>query len=494
MSILPKQYMTEQLAEFALATKFEDLPQTVVHAAKRMLLDSIGCIVDGTIASERGKGAAVLAKRLGGPPESSIIGTSDKVSCANAAFVSGDTTYATNFDCVHPEFAHVNPAVVSTSLAVGEMRSVSGKELLLAFVVGEEIGLRVGAGLEELSGIPRSQLVHQAYRKTAKGKQEGSSPHTVIIGDSPAIFGCVASAGKMLTMSNSKMASAMGIAGYNAPMPARGHWHSSGPSVDAGAALLRGFSPGWISHTGIAATLLAETGYTGNMTVLDGEAGFWRFTGAAGWNPKAVTDKIGKEWHLLGTCFKLYPGCGVIHSALDAFKSIVDENHLTPDETEQVKGWVSPHFLRPLCANRDPSNEVHSQFSAPYIFALLAHRIPPGIEWRSPANMKSPKLRAFMEKVTFDLYDKSAPGAKAARDHAKIDVVARGKKYHAERKYRMGAAVPKEAQMSDKDLEEKFRRNMAVIMPKDKADKVVKTIWELEKVKDVSKLIQKLHK
>jgi len=492
MSIQRKQYLTEQLSEFALTTTYEDLPQEVIHTAKRMLLDSIGCIVDATIASERGKGAAKLAKRLGGPPESSIIGTSDKVSCANAAIVSGDATYATNYDCVHPDFAHVNPAVVSTSLAIGESQAVSGKDFLQAFVLGEEVALRIGSGLQEIAGISRSQLVHQVYKKTGDGKQE--EQHSVVIGDSPAVFGCVASAGKMLNLSKSQMASAMGIAGYNTPMPARGHWHASGPEANAGSAMVRGFSPGWMSHAGIAATLLAEVGYTGNVTVLDGPNSFWKFTGAASWDPEAVTNKMGKEWNILGTCFKLYPSCGVIHSALDAFKSIVDENHLTPDDIEQVKSWVSPHFLRPICANRDPINEVHAQFSAPYLYALVAHHIPVGVEWRSLANMTSPKIRAFMGKTTFARYDESGPGVKPERDHAKVDVMANGKTYHAERKFRMGAPMPKEAQVSDNLLEEKFIHNLAVILPENKAAEVAKMIWDLENLKDLSQLIQKLHK
>lgn len=76
--------LTQCLADFIVQTKYEDLPNTVVHEAKRVFLDSIGCALAG-IATDKGRLSVELAKHLGGPPESSIIGTSERVSCAAGA-------------------------------------------------------------------------------------------------------------------------------------------------------------------------------------------------------------------------------------------------------------------------------------------------------------------------------------------------------------------------------------------------------------------------
>ena len=53
----------------------------MVHEAKRVLLDSIGCALAGII-TDKGRFSIALARRLNGSPESTVIGIGDKVSCA----------------------------------------------------------------------------------------------------------------------------------------------------------------------------------------------------------------------------------------------------------------------------------------------------------------------------------------------------------------------------------------------------------------------------
>ena len=126
--------LSQELARFVVETKFEDLPGEVVYEAKRLLLDSIGCAIAG-ITSDTGKISVGLARRLGGPPESSIIGLGDKVSCCNAAFVNGELIRALDYDAVY----HIPPFVIPPSLALAESVRASGRDLILATVLGHEI-------------------------------------------------------------------------------------------------------------------------------------------------------------------------------------------------------------------------------------------------------------------------------------------------------------------------------------------------------------------
>ncbi|GAH77498.1 unnamed protein product, partial [marine sediment metagenome] len=80
---------TSELAGFIAEIQFDDLPWAAVHEAKRILLDSIGCALPGK-GVDKGRIPLELAKKLGGPPESSIIGSPDKVSCSNSAFANGE--------------------------------------------------------------------------------------------------------------------------------------------------------------------------------------------------------------------------------------------------------------------------------------------------------------------------------------------------------------------------------------------------------------------
>jgi 2-methylcitrate dehydratase PrpD len=73
----------EALVNFIINTKYEDLPAEVAEETKYLIMDTIGIAVGG-VTTDPGKMAIALAKRLGGPPEASIIGITGKISCANA--------------------------------------------------------------------------------------------------------------------------------------------------------------------------------------------------------------------------------------------------------------------------------------------------------------------------------------------------------------------------------------------------------------------------
>ncbi len=473
--------VTRGLAEFIVGTKYEDLPPEVVYETKRAMLDSIGCTLAGR-GIDRGRISAEVAGRLGGPAESLVLGTNRKVPAPNAAFANGEAMYGGSFEvCSRGNIQHITPAVLPAALAVSESREASGRGLILATVMAHDIPARIAAGL-----ATRRVTVVQGVELTPEA----------VYGDSANIFGAAASAGKVMGLDVDKMINALGIAGYNAPVSSRSHWHSS---PDAFFSLLRGFSPGWMAQGGITAALLAEAGFTGSLTVLDGDNGFWKFSGSHSWNPEAVTRGLGKQWPILNISYKLYPGCGVFHSALDCFVTIVEDNDLKPQEIESVKAWVHPLFLRPLCTNRDPVNEVQAQFSMAYIFSLAAHRVPRGMEWYATANMKDPQIRAFMDKVTYSPYQQENPTGGASGEivtestgKSRVEVAARGRTYHAERSYRRGLPVPADARMSDDDLNEKFRHNASGVLSKKKTNTAIECLWNLEKLKNLSLLMNAL--
>jgi 2-methylcitrate dehydratase PrpD len=106
--------ITDDLVNFVIKTKYADLPADVIHEAKRSLLDALGCAVAG-IATDKGKIAVSLSKRLGGPQESSILGVGDRVSCANAAMANGELINGLDFDAI----SHIHPFAIREALHNG---------------------------------------------------------------------------------------------------------------------------------------------------------------------------------------------------------------------------------------------------------------------------------------------------------------------------------------------------------------------------------------
>ena len=144
-------HIIEELAKFSVETKFEDLPGPVVHETKNLLMDSVGDGLAG-ITTDPGKMAISLAKSLGGPPESSIMGTGYKVACTNAALANGQLVNSLDFDTTMPG-GHAPGYIVPTQLAMAEKTDlVFGKAIVGVISVCSQ----PGSEPDRISAVGRS--------------------------------------------------------------------------------------------------------------------------------------------------------------------------------------------------------------------------------------------------------------------------------------------------------------------------------------------------
>src|SRR5882724_790332 len=93
--------ITETLASFVSEITFDDLPQQVVHETKRILLDIVGCAL-GSVELEKGRIAVEFARRTGGYPDATILGTGEKVAAPVAAFANGELMHALDYCPILP--------------------------------------------------------------------------------------------------------------------------------------------------------------------------------------------------------------------------------------------------------------------------------------------------------------------------------------------------------------------------------------------------------
>src|SRR6202140_3645176 len=78
----------EALAALMHAVRFEDLPKSVIAAAKARLLDTLGCAF-GALSSDVGQAVRRMAADCGGGPQSTLIGSGEKTSAPLATLVNG---------------------------------------------------------------------------------------------------------------------------------------------------------------------------------------------------------------------------------------------------------------------------------------------------------------------------------------------------------------------------------------------------------------------
>jgi 2-methylcitrate dehydratase PrpD len=278
----------ESLVNLVDKTKFEDLPKEVIHETKRALLDCIGVGI-GAPLLQHGRTCRDFGKKLGGRPESTILGGDGKVSCLNAAFTNGELISALLYECM---FANRAPSfVIPAALAAAEFVSAPGKDLILSVALGLEVAGRI------------TSAVKPAYWPIPSGPKRGQMVFEDVSGTGFSVFGAAAAAGKLFGLSYDKMATALGIAGYAAPPSTNGKWMDTYPAVMTGPG-----PAGFSAEAGVKSALLADMGYTGDTNVFEGKRSYWRFAGFTEWNIDPVVANIGKEWRCHQIYYKKYPG------------------------------------------------------------------------------------------------------------------------------------------------------------------------------------------
>jgi 2-methylcitrate dehydratase PrpD len=346
MTALPPATATRaaELASFATALDYDEIPAEVTAAAKLHILDACGCALG---AYRQGDAAYVraAARELGGSGPASVVGEERGWAAAAAAFSNGALVHALDFDDTHtPSVTHISAVVVPAALAVAEAHDRSGRDLVAAVVAGSEAVARIGS------------TVSSEYMKT------GFHPTSVC-----GVFGAALAAARLRGLDGEATKNALGIAGSMA---------SGLFEYLADGSTAKVVNAGWAAHAGVMAAALAAAGGDGPATVLEGRFGV--FATHFRLSDPATSDwELGARWELPSIAFKPYPACHFVHSALDAARGLLADG-LDPARIAEVLVAVPeaavPLVLEPREHKLRPRSPFDAKFSLPYSLATMLVR------------------------------------------------------------------------------------------------------------------------
>jgi len=229
------------LGSYVAKASYEDLPQDVITATKERTLDYLGTAFDTYRKSPKDMVVRVL-KTYGGQQESTVIGEGIKLPCAFAAMINSayNLSDGSRFSGQHLAVCVV-PAALAASEARCSTKTVNGRELILAIVLGYEVMLRIGQSMHPSAHI------------------RGFHP-TVIHGT----FGAAAAVSKILGLDEESTKNAISIAGTM----------SNGVQAAARAPRpLIDLQTGRAAESGVLSALVAREGLKGSDDIL--EKGFF---------------------------------------------------------------------------------------------------------------------------------------------------------------------------------------------------------------------------
>jgi 2-methylcitrate dehydratase PrpD len=473
--------VTEKLAQFIAKTKFEDLPDKVIHEVKRNLLDTIGCALGG-LTTDIGLESLVLVETVGGRPESTILGTGKKTSCTLAAYANSRMANALDADETLPVPTHFANATMGASLALGEQKKISGKELITAYAVGYELASRIAVGI-------RPPIFMK--KKDTPGYPSRAGP-TVFM-----VFGGLGAASKVLNLKADQVHRAIGIAVAGCPIAVLGKWSESIvlPTLKYGDA-------GWCAQLGVTASLLANIGTTSLRDILDEEKYFWGAYGVDDCDFEGVIRDLGQEWHIFDTTYKPWPGCRYVHYPLWLFLKIKEENHLSSEDIEKVLIRMGRITTTKRFENQSPIGPITCQFNHPHTIAVGALGIEPGPKWYSPQTMNDKRIIEFRKRVEVQ-YDPELdkidiPQGKILwKFPTSVEVMSKKGVFRASTEYVKGDPWTEETYFTDDELKKKFLIFASSVFDGSEKwlqqmDSVIDMVFNAEKLVNVAELCDSL--
>lgn len=440
---------TERLAEFAATLTLDDIPSDVRDSAKILLLDALACALAGHQGEETGQLTA-MAAALGQSDESSVFGSSERLSLAGATLLNGYLLTAVTMCDVHRStLTHITPEVIPPAFAIAERDGASGADLLVAIIAGLEVTTRVGIGLD-----------YPVFRK--KGWHGPG-----VIGP----FGSAAAVGRLRGFDTDSMARAFGLAGAQ----------SAGTFAAWGTPTVK-----WhqcrAALSGLMAALLAEQDFVATREFLTAEDGGLYNTYAEGGLPDLATGDLGDRWELQQIAMRLWPSATALQEVLTALYNLVAENDVAFDSIAKVHLGLSQTPFNMHGGFSTYKAKFEALLSAHYVAAVYLRDRALTLDQFEPACYDDPSLRAFAAEKVEIAADPSLTGGQCIASVETTD----GDRFTARCDYPLGAP---ENPVTQQQIEDKFRTYAATRLSPSQVDGVIDAVSNLETLDSARTLV-----
>jgi len=329
---------TEKIARFICQTAYEQIPNQAVELAKRCILDCLGCALAG--GEEPGSKIIVeCVKEEGGKEEAGVIGAGFKAPAHQAAWANGAMAHALDYDDADMSItSHPTSVLLPVVLALGEKLHLSGREALVAYLVGFEIEAKVGLAC----GIHHYEL---GWHNTAT------------LGSIAA----AAASAKLMKLSEEETRMALGIAASLAG-GLRQNFGTMTKPLHAGNA----------ARNGVVSGLLAKKGFSADKNILEAPFGFGKVLGGgADFDEEKMSQGLGSPFQIVspGIDLKPYPSCRCTHWAIDAALDLRENYHITPTDIAEIECRTSS-MVPKICIHSRPRNALEGKFSIEFCIAV----------------------------------------------------------------------------------------------------------------------------
>ncbi len=448
--------LAEQLADYAVGLKFEDLPAPVVREVKRRVIDSVGCAL-GAWNAEPCAIARRVASAFSAGRGATLLGTRHRAPPDWAAFANGCLVRYLDYNDTYLSKEPAHPSDnIPAALAIAEAEQADGRELILAIALAYEVQCR----LCDAASLRARGWDHVTY----------------------GAFSSALAAARLMRLEDARTRHAVNIAGV-------------------ASAALRQSRVGELSHWkgcafanaarhGIFAALLAREGMTGPAPIFEGDMGFEKLL--TGVPLRVQAEKWGNrsngDFMLLRTSIKFWPAEYHAQSAIEAALKLRPQI----GETAQIESVrIESHGAAVDIIGSEPekwrpTHRETADHSLPYLVAVtLADGELTGRQFTTE-RLADPVLSALVQRVKVERHEELSARYPEATGNI-VTVRLRGGRALSERvDYPRGHA---RNPLTDAEVETKFHALADPRLGRKRADAVLAWLWRLEEAGDSAALL-----
>lgn len=441
------QAVTAQLAAFVARAEATQVPDVVLHEGRRCLVNLIGVSLHATQDPALPMLLEVLESE-GGSPRATVLGRRRRTSLQNAALANGLLGHLDDYDdTFFPTVLHPSAPTIPAALALAEHLHASGRDFLVATVLGLEACCRVALSIQQM-------------RHGAIWHMTGTA----------GVFGSAAAAGRLLGLDTSTMAVAFGLAGTQA-----------GGLRETFGTMTKAFHPARAAQSGLLAALMAQRGFTSTSRILEGPHGFAQAFAAGAFDAAAITDSLGEHWQLMNNAPKPYASAILSHPMVDAMLALRTMPRVAPSQVERIGGRVNPLAIK-LESRPQPADGLEARLSFQHAMAAAfvdGQCLPAQF---TDARVHDPVVAGVRRRIAM-VADTSIAQHGCEVELVLVDGrVLRHAVVHA-------TGSPGNP-VTDAQLEGKFRALAGTVLPPARVDRLLDRLWHVDALDDAGEILR----
>lgn len=356
-----------------------DPPKAARTAASNCLLDWFGAALAGSVEPP----ATFLRKAFPGTGTARLLPDGETRDPRTAALINATASHIVEVDDIYRSgLYHPGVVTIPAALALGDDRNISGDRLIRAIIAGYEVSNRIARAVNPSH--------YQHWHTTGTVGHFGA-----------AVAACVA-----IDLNAGQTAHALAtVTTFAAGL--RHAFSSDGMSKPLHA--------GRAAEAGVTAALMAESGVTGVLDMLEGERGFGVAMSAdVDWQDACAS--LGSEWTITLTTPKAHACCGHNFAALDAIQHLMRTHAIDASKVSTIE-VASYRAAMDICGNPNPQTPAEARFSLPWCAAVMAQSDTVTPAAFSYDALDDQQTRALAARVSLKLDPEAEarfPGARSA--------------------------------------------------------------------------------